>query len=899
MMMKCFLAAAIVLPAFAVSASDAVTGLRTCRLVAPQNVTAPVFSWKMTSDRTGAAQKSYAITLTQGGKDVWKSGTVASGLSTGIAYTGPALAPATAYAWSVAVTDERGKKIVSSPAPFATGLSAADWTGSAWITLADPIEKGDMSASRFRGTFRNAKDVHEARWFVTGCGVFTPYVNGREAGGDFLRPGFTHAYKCRHAFGYDVTALMNRKAGAANEFSAAVTAGWWRDKITGWRGKDSAFRAQLVVRYTDGTEDRFGTSTKWWGRKDPSWKAAIFNGETFDARGRATAEMPVRTTDEFKGEIRMLVGPGVTVRRDRALEAKRMYVYSRVEGATADAYGRVVVDREIPAGGTVELRPGETLIADFAQNAAGVPEFTFSAAPGTVVACEPSEFLNDGNGAKARGNDGPEGSVYRRNYRSAEHTSKAVYTFADAKETVYMPTHTFFGYQYVSVTANGPVKIRRVRSLPVSSVHAEDETGTIATRDASIDRLIANGVWGHYSNYLSVPTDCPQRDERLGWSADTQVFAKTACYNADSYGFLSKWLEDLVDTQLEDGNFTGVAPLAQYGSDIGGVGWSDAAYIVAYNLWTMYGDKTIVEKIWPALERNMRTLDGQMGPPARPWGDWLAYEKNDADLMAYLARAFWVWDAEMMTVMAEGLGKTEDAARYRAMRAKAAAQFKREFLDAEGLVAAKYRCQCAYLYALKLGLVEGAARAKTVAMLRENIHAHGDKLQTGFLGTAIIMDALVDAGCADVAYTLLFQRGNPSWLYSVDQGATTYWERWNSYTKETGFGDAGMNSFNHYAYGAVVSWMYGSIAGIREDPAAPGFKHFVLAPVFDASGRLPGVDAAFESPYGTIRSAWTRASGGAYTWSFTVPANTTATVVLPSGEKKEYAAGAYTLAVRP
>ncbi len=923
-----------------------VKGLQTCRLEAPSNIVKPVFSWKMESGRSGAGQKAYAITLrTASGKEVWDSGTIETGNSHAAAYFGPALESARKYLWTVKVTDEMGRTQVSKPATFTTGLiHADDWNGSDWIAVpgcevitSSNVPKTELAApgtSCFFKKIANGKAVKEAYWTVTGQGVFQAYVNGKPLP-DFLKPGFTHVFKTRHSFTYDVTDMLDTDADAANVFSAMVPAGWWRDKIVHYRGKESAFRAQLILRYEDGSQARFGTDGSWSGAVAGPVKAAgIFDGETYDARvktpwmttGKDVALKSVKIIDEFKGAIMPMEGAPVGLREDLKFSPQKLYTWRGVEGVTKDAHGKVKIVRRYVPGDAVKLAAGETLVVDFGQNAAAVPEFTFSAKAGTELSVKPAEMLNDDNGLKKRGNDGPEGSVYRLNLRKlSEYGAEAKYTFAGEGREFYRPEFTFFGYRYISVTATGDVEFKTIASVPVTSIPKWSECGSISTGVVDVNRLISNVLWGQYSNYLSVPTDCPQRNERLGWMADTQVFCAAASRNADVYGFLYKFMRDVRDSQHENGSFTGVAPTAQYGDTTEQLGWADAGIIIPYTMWQRYGDPSIVEENFDAMEKYMAlTAKNRFNSPVangHQWADWLSYEnyesaggggntnqisaymkdangkrvprKETLDYWHYLGGCYLLWDAQMMAEMSEVLGKAEAAAKYRAIEKETVEYLKGGFFGTDGMIKDCFRgMQTPALFALKFGLVEGAAADKTRAELLKNIADHGDCLQTGFLGTSILLDTLTyHARSPETAYTLLLQRKNPSWLYSVDQDATTIWERWNSYTKAVGFGKAGMNSFNHYAYGAVLDWMYGTMAGIRPDPKSPGWKHFVLAPIPDR--RVGSVNATYDSPYGKIKSSWEFGKDGKWSFCAEIPANTSATVVLPGGKTLEAVSGKF------
>ena len=819
------------------------------------------------------------------------------------------------------------------------------WNSSEWISAANaPVIEGRRhndraadGASWFVSTVKNEKKVTAARWMTTGLGVYEIYVNGVLVGEEVLKPGFTHYAKTRRSFTYDITALLKKKAGAENVLSAQVTPGWWADKIItnkseGMQGKKPAFRAVLELTYADGSKQLLGTDLEHWkaGVAGPVKHAAIFDGEEYDARAPLGFETPEKLSTpekntEFQGEILPSEGAEVYIRHDLALAPVKAYTWKDVEGATEEEKGKVVVLKEFAPGEEMTLAQGETLVVDFGQNCAAVPSFVFKAAEGTELTCLPGELLNDGNGAKSRGMDGPEGSVHRDNLRMARDGMILKYTFAagDAYEEFY-PRSTFFGYRFVSITATGDVAIKKIESLPVTSIAKDLETGIITTGDEMINKLISNTIWGQRSNYLSVPTDCPQRNERLGWTADTQVFTETGTFFANTDRFFHKWMRDMRDTQSPTGAFPGVAPMAQYGAGDGNghgdmmrLGWADAGIIVPWTVWKQFGDKEIVEENWDAMNRFMNhiyetkyehTLMTEENGNYQ-WADWLSYEPLEScggsafgeggPLPAtivywnYLSASYWAIDASMMRDMAADTGR--DASKYQQMADEAKAYLKEKFLNADGTFKEEIlnTMQTPALFALKNNLVEGEALEAMKTRLRENFAAHDNCLQTGFLGTSILMATLTDNGMSDIAYELLFQRKNPSWLYSIDNGATTIWERWNSYMVDKGMGPRGMNSFNHYAYGCVCQWIWESVAGIAADPAQPGFKHIIMKPVPDK--RLGHVSAEYHSAAGLIKSSW-KYNGDTWQWEFTIPEGATATVTLPGEtESKEYTSGTYTL----
>lgn len=834
-------------------------------------------------------------------------------------------------------------------AGLVTALDDSTWEGAEWISVKDaPVVTGTVSdqnncraadgANWFVSDVENGGRVVSAKWMTTALGVYDIYVNGVLVGEEILKPGFTHREKTKYSFTYDVTSLIKTGRGAVNRFSAQVTPGWWADKIVTPRGHDGmigrkcAFRGVLELSFKDGSKKYFKTGLDGWkaGIAGPVKHAAIFDGEEYDAgepEGFDCSELfqEPEINCEFSGKVFPTAGAEVYFRQDLAMKPRMAYTWKDVEDSKEGEYGKVVITDSF-SGEDIVLKEGETLVVDFGQNASAVPYFEFSAAPGTELTCLPSEILNDGNGAESRGMDGPEGSVHRQNLRSHKENFRLKYTFGPTGKFVsFIPRRTFFGYRYISVTATGEVRFRAVRSVPVTSIAENLVTGKLTTGNELVNRLISNTVWGQYSNYLSVPTDCPQRNERLGWTADTQVFAETGTFFADTRAFFHKWMRDMRDSQSPTGAFPGVAPTAQYGSDMMRLGWADAGIIVPWTIWKQFADRDIVDENWAAMERFITHVDETRYDTEvnssenlnYQWADWLSYEALESHLPSifvpgkagiprklskeaieywnYLSGCYWILDAGMMAQMAEATGR--DAASYYEMASRAREYVRSRFLNADGSFKADIlnTMQTPALFALRTGVVDGAAEEAVCARLRENFAAHENCLQTGFLGTSILMETLTSHGMSDIAYELLFQRKNPSWLYAVDNGATTIWERWNSYTYESGMGPRGMNSFNHYAYGCVCQWIWERAAGIAADPSDPGFRHIIMKPVFDK--RLGSLSAEYRSAAGIIRSEW-KYVGDTCEWSFTVPEGSSASVILPgSGETLEYGPGSYSLSI--
>jgi len=754
------------------------------------------------------------------------------------------------------------------------------------------VEKQEGTSS-FRKDFETGKDIVSARLYATALGTYDAFINGERVGRlqedgsvvyDELKPGSTEAQKRKLYYTYDVTHML--EAGEVNTLSAWVTGGWWIGRIVSRAGGDEhAFAAKLVVSYADGTQDVIVTDTTWEGAfAGPMVYGDIYNGETYDATQSTDWMLPgyegwgkVHKNTEFTGTVNAHSGPAAIIRSDLERKPQEMYVYSEVTGAASGQYGKVVIDRTYEDGDEITLNPGETLIVDLGQNHSGWEQFVVSGERGSTLKVRHAEILNDDNGKTSRRMDGPEGSIVTFYLRTALTTTS--YTLSGKGQESYHPTMTYYGYRYLEFTANKPVTIHSIRSQVLTNVN--EDSGSIVTANEKVNRLISNARWGQYSNYVSVPTDCPQRDERYGWLADTQVFATTgAYYSTDTKAFLQKWMQDVRDCQLADGRYQSVAPAGgEYGNNYGRLGWADAGVVVPYNMYVMTGDVSIIEENYASMQlyvdTYLATTNKKGADPG--YGDWMAPgDNNDTTVKAICGVAYYAWDALMMAEMAEAIGKSEDAARYLALYETEKAYFIEQFVQADGTLISKR--QTPQLFALYLDLLpDEASREAVKADLVAAIEGNGTKLSTGFLGTPILLKVLTEEGLNELAYQLLLQEDNPSWLYSVNNGATTTWERWDSYTRESGFSSSN-RSLNHYAYGSVAEWMFSHMAGIGNDPAVPGFKRIRIAPNPD---QLIGhVSAVYDSAYGEIRSAWAY-ENGKLTYTITIPANTTAQLRLP------------------
>ncbi|MBW8792430.1 MAG: family 78 glycoside hydrolase catalytic domain [Streptomyces sp.] len=720
---------------------------------------------------------------------------------------------------------------------------AAAWGGGPWGRVV-PVS---YAVTQLRHEFRlPRKKVTRARLYATALGLYEAHLNGSRVGDDQLAPGWTD-YRTRVQYQtYDVTALLRP---GANAIGAYLAPGWYAGNVgmfgPGQYGQHPALRAQLEVEYADGTSGRVTSSADWRAATGPIVAADLLNGETYDAR-RETSGWTSPGFDDAnwpgargEGDI----GPALIV---------------------AQVDGPVRVERELTPQGVTQPKPG-VYVFDLGQNMVGSVRLRVSGDAGTTVRLRHAEVLN------------PDGTVYAANLRSAAATD--TYTLKGGGEEVYEPRFTFHGFRYVEVTG-----------FPGTPT-AEAVTGRVMHTDAPftldfetdvpmLNQLHHNITWGQRGNFLSVPTDTPARDERLGWTGDINVFSPTAAYTMESARFLSKWLVDLRDSRTSAGAFTDVAPVVGTLGN-GTAGWGDAGVTVPWALYQAYGDRQVIADALPSVRDWLTYLeqhsDGLLRP-AEGYGDWL--NVDDETPKDVIATAYFAHSADLAARMAAELGEDADAAAYRDLFGRTRAAFRSAYVTADGRV--KGDTQTAYVLALSMDLLPDALRQAAADRLVALIEARDWHLSTGFLGTPRLLPVLSDTGHTDVAYRLLQQRTFPSWGYQIDRGSTTMWERWDSIRPDGSFQDPGMNSFNHYAYGSVGEWMYTNIAGIAA--GRPGYREIIVRP--RPGGAVTTAEARFTSVHGPVATKW-RQRSGRFTLTCTVPPNTTAEVWIPTDTPKK------------
>ncbi|MFI6335459.1 alpha-L-rhamnosidase [Streptomyces sp. NPDC050535] len=720
---------------------------------------------------------------------------------------------------------------------------AAAWGAGPWGRVV-PVK---YAANQLRHEFRlPRKKVARARLYATALGVYEAHLNGRRVGRDQLAPGWTDYHERVQYQTYDVTKLLRT---GPNAIGAYVAPGWYAGNVGMFGphqyGERPALLAQLEIEYTDGTSERVTSGPDWRAAAGPIVAADLLGGETYDAR----KETPGWTSPGFDDRTWLEVGAAGDDAPD--------LIVAQVDGP-------VRVAEELSVKKVTEPQPG-VFVLDLGQNMVGAVRLRVSGDAGTTVRLRHAEVLN------------PDGTLYTANLRTA--TATDTYTLKGHGEETYEPRFTFHGFRYVEVTGFPGTPSAKAVTGRVMHTSAPF-TFEFETDVPMLNKLHRNITWGQRGNFLSVPTDTPARDERLGWTGDINVFAPTAAYTMESARFLTKWLVDLRDGQTSEGAFTDVAPMV--GTVGNGVaGWGDAGVTVPWALYQAYGDRQVLEDAWPSIQAWLKYLEQHSDKLLRPaggYGDWLNIE--DETPKDVVATAYFAHSADLAARTAEAIG--EDSAPYLDLFGRVRTAFQNAYVSADGRV--KGDTQTAYVLALSMGLVPAALRTAAADRLVALIEAKGWHLSTGFLGTPRLLPVLTDTGHTDVAYRLLQQRSFPSWGYQIDKGATTMWERWDSIRPDGSFQTPDMNSFNHYAYGSVGEWMYANIAGISA--GRPGYREIVIRP--RPGGDVTSARATFASVYGPISTQWRQRAGG-FLLTCTVPPNTTAEVWIPAEAPGEVA----------
>lgn len=770
-------------------------------------------------------------------------------------------------------------------------VTGTDVGGTRW--LQDPSRHA-LPMLRRDFTVDPGKKLASARLYITSRGIYDCRINGREITRTVLNPGNTQ-YNRRILYQtYDVTELMRP---GRNGVGITLGSGWWSDAQTfvvknyNYYGDRESVLARLEVRYADGTAEAFVTDPGEWAcfEEGPYVYAGLFQGEHLDRRKMDLYERFSLPGFEADGLM-----PAVEIIPDSIPETWTTpkgfgKAWPRLDHSnpviTGSFHAPVSEVCRLSAKERLEPRPGVYLY-DLGQEIAGIPRLKLRGEAGTEVTLRYGEI---------RYPDLPEyrqntGMILTENYRDAESIDRIILR-GDPEGEVYQPRFTFHGFRYIEVTGvSTPPLPEEVEGIQLSSL--PKLTGSLETDDPLVNRFIENVRWSQLCNFISVPTDCPQRNERMGWAGDTHVFCRTATYQADTRVFYRRYLEALRDLQEESGSLPAIAPM---GGGFGGITYETAMIFITWELYQQYGDPEIIREFYPAMAGWMAYAREQGMPGegfALSLADWLAPEETDHALMF---NAFFYRAADLMARMAAVLGKDGDAGRFSAWAAETRAYWIGHFLDPEtgitrGMDGSPCDTQTSYALPVVFGILKDQEAKRASDQLDRVTREKGYRVYTGFFGTGMLNPALSAGGHVDTACALIRQTAFPSWLYPVTQGATTIWERWNSYTKEKGFGgNNSMNSFNHYSLGSVLSWFYETLLGIQRDASSPGYRHFTLRPCFEGFGRVSG---GFDSPMGRIESAWER-KDGRVEYRCAIPANATADLILPDGRRECLGSGSY------
>lgn len=821
----------------------------------------PRLSWQLRSAARGQKQTAYqvlvassAVKLQSDIGDLWNSGKVNSDTSIHITYQGKALQSNNTCYWKVKVWNQDGKASAwSAPSVWTMGLlKREDWKAK-WIGF-DPTEpvtklgppdrkitseiktKGYLPSPYLRKPFKLSGKIVRATLHATAQGVLEIHLNGKRVGNEYFTPGWTDYHKRIYYRTYDVTTMLK---DGDNLIGAILGDGWFRGNISilgqNQYGDKLRLLSQLHVEYADGSSEVIASDSSWKASFGPIILSDMQEGETYDAR----KELSGWDQANYDDSLWHPVSSG-----------------SEIAPAIESYPGTPVRQTEMLKTISVKTLPSGDAVFDLGQNFSGWARLKIQGKAGQKITMQFGEMLND------------DGSVYTDNLRSAAATDH--YLLKGEGLETWEPHFTFHGFRYVQMSGlETEAKADMVTGIVIHS--DAPMSSAFSCSNSMLNQLYSNIIWGQRSNYLEVPTDCPQRDERMGWTGDTQVFIRTGCYNMDVGAFFTKWNIDLMDTQNEEGTFGQQAPVFH---GWGSPAWADAGVICPWTIYKMYGDLRMVAKHYDQMAKFIAHckhigLSGHGGG----FGDWLAIgSKTPKELISC---AYFAYTTNMMAEIAEALGRADDAAKYRKLFAEIRAHFQKSFVEADGKITDE--SQTSYCLALHYHLLNKTQRAQAAIHLAQRIQANGYRLSTGFVGAGILLPTLTEIGRSDLAYRLVQSTEYPSWGYSIEQGATTIWERWNSYTLKDGFGDVNMNSFNHYAYGACGEWMFHSMLGIDLDSA--GFKKITMKP--ETGQGVTWAKGHYDSIHGRIVSDW-KTGGNRFRWNVTVPANTSATLYIPA-----------------
>lgn len=797
------------------------------------SVRQPRFSWKLFSEQKDTVQTAWHLLVTANGRTAWDSARNVSGQSVLIPYMGDDLAEETCYQVKLIVEDNHGETAECFTF-FETGIFDAGKLSAKMITHDFPAEETAIPV--FYRSLSIKKKIMKACMYVTAHGVYEAAVNGRRIGRDYMAPGWTSYHKRLQYQYYDITDYLEEE----NEVTVTVGNGWYKG-ILGFDCKPDRYGdrvaalAEIHFIYEDGSREAVVTDETWKVRTGEIRYSEIYMGETIDTDSPGVAEGKVSEVPFDRTVLE--AQENEPVRITQRIPAKEIFT---------DPLGRKVVD--------------------FGQNITGLVELKIKGGKGQKIIVRHAETLDK------------DGNFYPDTLRSAKSTDTYI---CNGTEQIFLPHFTFHGFRYIAVEGIAELK---PEMFTACVMHSDmEKIGDFRCSNHKVNQLQSNISWGLRDNFLDIPTDCPQRDERLGWMGDAQVFSWTAAFNRNTAQFFTKWMRDVAaDSSLENG-VPHVVPdiMEAYSSSA----WSDAAVIIPWVVYQSYGDKRILEESWQCMHEWVDYIrnhtDGQgLWMSGYQYGDWLALDKEEtADRTGatdkyMIANAYYLYVTDIVRKTAEVLGETAAAAEYGTLYDMTLKSFQEEYFTARGRIVSETQTGC--VLSLYFNLAREKDRDKILDTLLANIRNHKNHLTTGFVGTPYLCHALSENGAHETAATLFMREDFPSWLYSVNRGATTIWERWNSIMPDGSFETSGMNSLNHYAYGSIGDWMYRKIAGINQ--TEPGYRKFLVRPMFVKG--IDEVEASLESPYGKIVSAWSCKNKKIHV-RVEVPPNTSAVIYLP------------------
>lgn len=818
------------------------------------DVQLPRFSWQMVSDQRNVSQTAYEIIVSSGKGTMWKSGKIMSAQSVHVPYAGAALQPGKKYTWEVRVWDNNSKPSAwSERAFFQTAFfNQSDWKGK-WIEAGfAELDSMNRPAQYFRKQFSSNKKVSSATAYITAHGLYEAQINGKRVGDAYLTPGWTSYNKRLQYQVYDVTNLLSN---GNNGIGIAVGTGWYRGFLA-WAGnkniygKKAGVLFQLDITYSDGTTASIVSDESWKSSTGSIRYSEIYHGETIDAREEKTGWSTAGYNDAAWSGVNVQNYPN-----DILLAT----------------YNEPVKKHETFKPLKIFTTPKGEKVVDFGQNLVGWVIVKAKGNAGDKIIIRHAEVLDKN------------GNFYIDNLRAANAT--ATYFLSGKGEETFEPHFTFYGFRYIRI--EGVNEIRPEDFTAVALYSDMKPTGTFTSSNPLINQLQHNIQWGQKGNFLDVPTDCPQRDERLGWTGDAQAFSRTAAFNFGVNNFFAKWLRDVEADQQPSGSVPYVVPNVLGPGAVASTGWADAATIIPWNMYLAYGDKKILENQYNSMKAWVGYMDkastNYLWNTGFHFGDWLFYrpfDDNDGRSAVtdkyMIAQCFFANSVQIMINTANVLGKNDDLNKYTVLLKNLKEAFVKEYLTPNGRLISG--TQTAYVLALNFDMLPENLREPAVEKLAQNIKNYNNHLTTGFLGTPYLCHVLSRFGKTDLAFTLLMQESYPSWLYPVKMGATTIWERWNGIRPDSTFEPASMNSFNHYAYGAIGDWMYRVVAGLDTYEDQPGYKHIRIKP--HIGGGLTNASASLQTYFGKASSGW-KVEGNKIILDIEIPANTKATVILP------------------